>query len=148
MTREQPAFRTAEGWNRILATARKGFEAHLASLTTVQQVFQFGERCLKDPSVKEPFCHFAFEDAFEAATPWSVQESSVHPEQECERSLAAAAERDRAVFRQSLKRPVECLDLDPEPTDSSFADLRPAEGVIDLCASDGASATGDSACRQ
>ena len=33
------------------------------------------------------------------------------------------------MFRQSLKRPVECLDLDSEPTDSWFADLRPAEGV-------------------
>ena len=143
MTREQPAFRTAEGWNRILATAREGFKAHLASLTTVQQVFQFGERCLKDPSVKEPFRHFAFEDAFEAAIPWSVQESGVHPEQECERSLAAATDLGRVVFRQSLKRPAECLDLDPEPTDSSFAELRPAEGVIDLCESNDASATGE-----
>ena len=122
MTREQPAFRTAEGWNRILATAREGFEAHLASLTTVQQVFQFGERCLKDPSVKEPFRHLAFEDAFEAAIPWSVQESSVRPEQECERSLAAATDLGRVVFRQTLKRPAECLDLDPEPRLSCLLD--------------------------
>ena len=147
MQREWPTNRTAEGWNRILATSRQGFEAHLASLTTVQQVFQFGERCLKDPAVKEPFRHFAFEDAFEAAVPWSVQVSSLHPEQECERSLAAAADLVRVLFKQSLKRSAECLDLDPEPVDSSFAELRPAEGVIDLCVSDGASATGSSSGR-
>ena len=143
--RERPSNRSSEGWQKILATAREGFEAHLATLTSVQQVFSFGERCLKDTDLKEAFRHFALEDSHSAATSWDVQVRSLRPEQECERSLAAAGASVRSsapcVFRQRFSQTAACLDLDPEPNQVVFSSLRPLEGAsaIDLlsdCESD------------
>ena len=122
--RERPTNRSAEGWQKILATAREGFEAHLSSLDSVQQVFAFGEKCLKDRDLKEAFRHFALEDSHGAAVAWEEQVRSLHPEQECERSLAAAGasvrSSDPCVFRQSFTQTAACLDLDPEPNQVAF----------------------------
>lgn len=142
--REKPSNRSAESWQKILATAREGFEAHLSTLNSVQQVLAFGERCLKDTDLKEAFRHFALEDSHRAAIAWETQVRSLHPEQECERSLEAAStsvRSDPCVFRQSFAHTAACLDLDPEPNQVVFSSLRPLEGAsaIDLlsdCESD------------
>ena len=155
MQRERPTNRSARGWEKILATAREGFEAHLSALTSVEQVLQFGDRCLKDPDLKEPFRHFTIEDSHAAAVPWAVQVSSLHPEQECERSLTAASAfasaPDSAVFEQVSSPVVACLDLDPEPNRDVFSEpLRPTTGEIDLlsdCEKDGTTTSGRSSGR-
>ena len=142
--REKPSNRSAESWQKILATAREGFEAHFSTLNSVQQVLAFGERCLKDTDLKEAFRHFALEDSHRAAIAWETQVRSLHPEQECESSLEAAStsvRSDPCVFRQSFAHTAACLDLDPEPSQVVFSSLRPLEGAsaIDLlsdCESD------------
>ena len=146
MQRERPFNRSAEGWEKILSTAQEGFEAHLSTLDSVPKVFAFGERCLKDTDLKEAFRYFALEDSHSAAIAWEEQVRSLHPEQECERSLSAAGADVRSpdpfVFRQCFTQTAACLDLDPEPNQAVFSSsLRPLEGAsaIDLlsdCESD------------
>ena len=55
LQRERPIGRSAEGWQNILSTAQRTLEAHLATLDTPAQVWDFAHRCLKDSLLKDAF---------------------------------------------------------------------------------------------
>ena len=126
--RPRPSGRSGTSWDKILSTYRVSFENHLESLTTVEQVLQFGEKCLRKNYLKEAFRDFGLEDVWSTATPEHVKLAVVHPVAECERDIAF---QDRAVgvFEQHLIPGSAEVDLNC----SSFScTLRKAEEPIDL----------------
>ena len=148
LERPKPANRRDHSWAKNLEVVREACEHRLKSLNTVDEVLQFGSRCIKNTSLREAFIWHGCEAVWEAAVPWHLQESAVQPAAE-----HPNFERDIALFEQSLseERPTKfqrCLRLadDPfelEPNPESVSEpsakrrsfegrLCPAEEPIDL----------------
>ena len=132
--RARPQGRSPESWDNILSTFRVSFEHKLSSLNTIEEVWSFGNRCLKSEHLREAFRHFGFEDVFNTSIPQSVQAASVRPLEESEHF-----ERDLLATTVDLSILLEASDSASRPLDSAvppskrFAcELRESEGVIDL----------------
>ena len=115
--RPRPSGRTPQSWDNILSTYRIAVEHHLATLSSVQEVWCHAERCLKKDHLKEAFRHFGFEDVIETAVPQSLQEASLRPSEE-----SASFERDLLAGSVDLSE----LLCDSPSTSDCLSSVAPA----------------------
>ena len=129
--RPRPAGRSPESWDNILSTFRVSFENKLATLSTIESVWKFGERCLKREHLREVFRHFGFEDVCNTSISQSIQAASLYPLEESERDLFVGS-----VDLSILLEPVDSVTPACEPRSSEprafDCELKPCESVIDL----------------
>ena len=55
LQREQPVGRSNESWQRILSTAQSAVRTRVNQLDSVNDLFAFACRCLKDPDLNDAF---------------------------------------------------------------------------------------------
>ena len=130
--RPRPEGRSGQSWSRILNTYQVSFETHLASLTTIEQVWKFGKRCLRREHLKEVFRRFGFEDIFESCISQSVQQESLHQSEErplFEKDLLAGS----ADLSELLACESGCSDsVQPSSAKRFKSSLKPSSKPIDL----------------
>ena len=117
---------------RILSTAQSAVELRVQNIHSLQDLYTFACRSLKDHHLKDVFRSFVVEDVHSCAVSEEVVHSCLHPieehpmfEKDCE--LFEATHRF-AGLRPSLTVPIELTGARPQFPCS----LRPPSGVIDL----------------
>ena len=69
LNRPRPANRTEYGWQAVLVGIHTAFQKKLETLHTVEQVWCFGNTCLKDQGLKENFIDLGIDRVCEEAIP-------------------------------------------------------------------------------
>ena len=118
LQREKPSYRSEQGWQTILATAQSALDQRLEEIHTLEELFRFGGKCLKDPDWRTAFEFLSVEDCVEEAFPWEkqvefLQSTEEHPNLDRDLSLFEQTENSTLRFSSALKSsPAEPIDLD------------------------------------
>ena len=118
LQREKPSYRSEQGWQTILVTAQSALDQRLEEIHSLEELFRFGGKCLKDPDLRTAFEFLSIEDCVEEAFPWEkqvefLQSAEEHPNLDRDLSLFEHAENSTLRFSSALKpSPAEPIDLD------------------------------------
>ena len=140
LQRERPIGRSAEGWQNILSTAQRTLEAHLATLDTPAQVWDFAHRCLKDSLLKDAFRFFAVDDVCAEAISEDLVKETVFATEErplFEQDLEAfdfstSAASSGAAFPDLQASPSQPIDLSPRLSFGTNLCSSSCKAVIDI----------------
>ena len=118
LQREKPSYRSERGWQTILVTAQNALNQRLEDIHTIEELFQFAGKSLKDPELRTAFEFLSVEDCVEQAFPLEKQleflrSSEEHHNLDRDLSLFEQAENSTLRFSTSLKpSPSEPIELD------------------------------------
>ena len=97
LQREKPSYRTEQGWRTILVTAQNALNQRLESIHSLEELFQFAGKCLKDPELRAAFEFLSAEECVEQAIPWENQLEFLRSSAEHHN-----IERDLSLFEQAI----------------------------------------------
>ncbi|CAE7616396.1 GIP [Symbiodinium natans] len=139
LNRPRPANRTEYGWQAVLVGIHTAFQKKLETLHTVEQVWCFGNTCLKDQGLKENFVDLGIDRVCEEAIPFAKQLRFVQAEQEgpnFERELGLIeqllAEDSRPTFKRALQSSPSVIDLCETQPAKFQRSLVPQTEAVDL----------------
>ena len=139
LNRPRPANRTEYGWQAVLVGIHTAFQKKLETLHTVEQVWCFGNTCLKDQGLKENFIDLGIDRVCEEAIPFAKQLRFVQAEQEgpnFERELGLIeqllAEDSRPTFKRALQSSPSVIDLCETQPAKFQRSLVPQTEAVDL----------------
>ena len=132
LQREKPEGRSNEGWQRILSTAQSAVELRVQSIQSLQDLYAFACRSLKDQHLKDVFRSFVVEDVHDSAVSEEVVHSCLHPTEEHPRF-----EKDCELFEATRRftglRPSPTVPIEFTVEQPQFpCSLRAQSGAIDL----------------
>ena len=97
LQREKPSYRTERGWQTILVTAQNALDRRLVSIYSLEELFQFAGKCLKDPELRTAFEFLSAEECIEQAFPWEKQVEFIKSTAEHHN-----LDRDLSLFEQAV----------------------------------------------
>ena len=132
LQRERPEGRSSEGWQKILSTAQSAVEARVQSIQSLQDLYTFACRCLKDSHLKDVFRSFVVEDVHDCAVSEEVVHSCLHPTEEHPR-FEKDCELFEATHRFTGLRPSPTVPIELPGEQPQFpCSLRAQSCVIEL----------------